>query len=47
VVRIKPGVELELKGYVEDLQREDIQKSVAQEILSDERFWIEKGKSTT
>jgi hypothetical protein len=40
IEHIKPGVELELKDYVEYLQEDYIKNEVAKEIVKDEKFWI-------
>ena len=38
VDNIKPGVEIELKTYLDDLQKEWVQQGVAQELLKDKKF---------
>lgn len=40
VENIRPGTELDLKGFVQELQDEAIQERVVQEIMADEKFWV-------
>lgn len=46
VENIKSGTELELKDYVNDLQKENVKENVVQEILKDKKIWAEKNIET-